>query len=133
MIMLGLFFWVGLEISSSAMSIDISMLKLGEATLGAMLLGLVFAGVGFCCVGFYGGMYKGEQRHEHGDCQRAGSTNLSSEHAGGSGKRAEGLPLPISILSLYGTGYTGKWHFPYAYFSTIGFSSSILCCFRSGF
>jgi ABC-2 type transport system permease protein len=47
MIMLGLFFWVGLVISSSAMSIDISMLKLGEATLGAMLLGLVFAALAF--------------------------------------------------------------------------------------
>jgi len=47
MILLGLFFWVGLVISASAMSINISMLKLGEATLGAVLLALVFASLAF--------------------------------------------------------------------------------------
>jgi ABC-2 type transport system permease protein len=47
MILLGLFFWVGLVISASAMSIDISMLKLGEATLGSVLLALVFASLAF--------------------------------------------------------------------------------------
>ena len=47
MILLGLFFWVGLAISASAMSINISMLKLAEATLGSVLLALVFASLAF--------------------------------------------------------------------------------------
>ena len=55
MILLGLFFWAGLAISSLAMSIDISLLKLAEATLRGCV-----AGAGFRCAVFFSGMYKGE-------------------------------------------------------------------------
>jgi ABC-2 type transport system permease protein len=47
MILLGFFFWAGLTISVLAMGINISLLKLAEATLGAVLLGLVFASLSF--------------------------------------------------------------------------------------
>jgi ABC-2 type transport system permease protein len=47
MILLGSLFWAGLAISSLAMGIDISLLKLAEATVGAVLLGLVFASLSF--------------------------------------------------------------------------------------
>ena len=47
MILLGFFFWVGLAISVTGIGIDISLLKLAEATLGAVLLGLVFASLSF--------------------------------------------------------------------------------------
>ncbi len=47
MILLGLFFWGGLAIAASSMHIDISILKLGEATLGSVLLALVFAALAF--------------------------------------------------------------------------------------
>ena len=47
MMLLGLFFWAGLTITASTMNIDISILKLGEATLGAVLLALVFASLAF--------------------------------------------------------------------------------------
>ncbi len=47
MVLLGLFFWVGLAITASAMNIDINILKLGEATLGSVLLALVFASLAF--------------------------------------------------------------------------------------
>ena len=47
MILLGFFFWAGLAISALAMNIDISALRLAEATLGAVLLALVFASLAF--------------------------------------------------------------------------------------
>jgi ABC-2 type transport system permease protein len=47
MVLLGFFFWAGLAITVSAMSIDINLLQLAEATLGACALALVFAAVAF--------------------------------------------------------------------------------------
>ena len=47
MFVLGFLFWAGLAVTSSAMSIHISTLKLAEATLGACALALVFAAVAF--------------------------------------------------------------------------------------
>ena len=47
MILLCFFFWVGLAISASAININISLLKLAEATLGAGLLALVFGSLSF--------------------------------------------------------------------------------------
>ena len=47
MILLGFLFWAGLAICVLGMNIDISLLKLAEATLGAVLLALVFAALAF--------------------------------------------------------------------------------------
>ena len=47
MILLGFFFWAGLTITTLAMNINISALKLAEATLSAVLLALVFGSVAF--------------------------------------------------------------------------------------
>jgi ABC-2 type transport system permease protein len=47
MVLLGFFFWAGLAITTRAMNIDISVLRLAEATLGAVLLALVFGAVAF--------------------------------------------------------------------------------------
>ena len=47
MVLLGLFFWAGLGITVLAMHINISLLKLAEATLGAGLLALVFGSLSF--------------------------------------------------------------------------------------
>ena len=47
MILLGFFFWAGLVISVIGIGIDISVVKLAEATIGAMLLALVFAALAF--------------------------------------------------------------------------------------
>jgi ABC-2 type transport system permease protein len=44
---LGFLFWAGLAVTVSAMSINISILKLAEATIGACALALVFAAVAF--------------------------------------------------------------------------------------
>jgi ABC-2 type transport system permease protein len=47
MLLLGVFFWVGLAVTALAMNIDISLVKLAEATLGAVLLALVFGSLAF--------------------------------------------------------------------------------------
>jgi ABC-2 type transport system permease protein len=47
MFVLGFLFWAGLAVTASAMSINISILKLAEATIGACALALVFAAVAF--------------------------------------------------------------------------------------
>ena len=47
MILLGFFFWAGLVISVIGIGIDISVVKLAEATIGALLLDLVFASLAF--------------------------------------------------------------------------------------
>ena len=47
MILLGFFFWAGLVISVIGIGIDISVVKLAEATIGALLLALVFASLSF--------------------------------------------------------------------------------------
>jgi ABC-2 type transport system permease protein len=47
MILLGFFFWAGLVISVIGIGIDISVVKLAEATIGALLLALVFASLAF--------------------------------------------------------------------------------------
>jgi ABC-2 type transport system permease protein len=47
MVLLGFFFWVGLAISTRAMNINISAMRLAEATLGAVLLALVFGAAAF--------------------------------------------------------------------------------------
>jgi ABC-2 type transport system permease protein len=47
MILLGFVFWVGLAICVVALDIDISLLKLAEATIGALALALVFASLSF--------------------------------------------------------------------------------------
>ena len=47
MFLLGLFFWASLAVTTRVMNIDISALKLAEATLGAVLLALVFGALAF--------------------------------------------------------------------------------------
>ena len=47
MILLGFFFWAGLVISVIGIGIDISVVKLAEATIGALLLAMVFASLSF--------------------------------------------------------------------------------------
>jgi len=42
MILLAFVFWAGMAISIAAIDVDLSLLKLAEATLGTMVLGLVF-------------------------------------------------------------------------------------------
>jgi ABC-2 type transport system permease protein len=47
MILLGLLFWAGLAICVIGLGIDLSLLKLAEATLGAVALALVFSSLSF--------------------------------------------------------------------------------------
>ena len=47
MVLLGLLFWAGLAISMPGLGIDLSLLKLAEATFGAIALALVFASLAF--------------------------------------------------------------------------------------
>ncbi len=47
MILLGFFFWAGLAVSVLGLGIDISLVKLAEATIGALALALVFASFAF--------------------------------------------------------------------------------------
>ena len=82
------------------MSINISILKLAEATLGACALALVFAALAFLA-----GCVKGSKGMSMGVASGLAVLTYLLNTLGGLVNWPEELPFPFAVLSLHGTGY----------------------------